>query len=238
MDALLFQPTALSIVIPVYNERTTILEVVTRVRAAHMPGVTKEIIIVDDGSTDGTRDVLKTFSDCQVLLQEKNQGKGAALRRGFAIATGEWVIVQDADLEYNPDEYQALLSYAQTHDAPVVYGSRRLGKKLRDNASTHVIFLWGGLSVTWFTNLLFRTRLTDVPTCYKLFRRDVLCQLPLTCSRFEFCPEVTAEIAKRGIPIAEVPISYTPRSLEEGKKIRLRDGIEALWTLIRCRVSR
>ncbi|MEK7623163.1 MAG: glycosyltransferase [Patescibacteria group bacterium] len=232
------QPTTLSIIIPAFNEERTILELVARVKAVSLPNVAKQIIIVDDGSTDGTREILKALTDCTVIFQEKNQGKGAALRRGFATATVEWVIVQDADLEYDPNEYGKLLEYAQTHHAPVVYGSRLLGKKLSEAESSSRWFLAGGLLVTWFTNLLYRTKLTDVPTCYKLFKRELLGSLDLACSRFEFCPEITAKLARQNLSIAEVPITYTPRDRAEGKKIKLRDGFEAFWTLLKYRLDR
>lgn len=225
----------LSIVIPVYNEKNTIVELLNRIRAVDLDIVKKQIIIVDDGSTDGTRDLLALQSDCMVVLQPKNSGKGAALRRGFEEATGTWVLVQDADLEYDPEDYKKLLAVAEKDNAPVVYGSRLLGRRLCAIKTSGVFFLLGGYALTLLTNILYRTKLTDEPTCYKLFRRSVLESVTLTCSRFEFCPEVTAKIARQHIPIVEVPISYHPRSAEEGKKIRLSDGWEAIITLIKYR---
>lgn len=228
--------TSLSIIIPVYNEANTIRAIVDRVKAVALPGVTKEIIVIDDGSTDGTTDIIRGLTGCVILEQPKNRGKGAALCRGFAAATSEWIIVQDADLEYDPESYQQMLAYAQAHQAPVVYGSRILGKRWREIQSARWWFLAAGLFVTACTNVLFGTRLTDVPTCYKLFRRELLSRLDLQCERFEFCPEITAKFALARIPIAEVPIPYTPRSRSDGKKIAFLDGLEAIFTLVKYRI--
>ena len=225
----------LSIVIPVYNEVKTIAILLDKIRAVQLPNTAKEIIIVDDGSSDGTREFLKTLTDCHVIVQEKNQGKGAALRRGFQEATGTWVLVQDADLEYDPEDYQVLLAEAREKKAQVVCGSRLRGRAWKDVKVSTMGFLLGGIFLTVLTNILYRTRLTDEPTCYKLFRRDLLMGIPLKCNRFEFCPEVTAKVARQHIPIYEVPIRYYPRSEAEGKKIKFRDGWEAIVTLLKYR---
>jgi len=227
----------LSVVIPVYNERDTLPEVVRRVERVDLPGMRKEIVLVDDGSTDGTRDVLRELARShRVLFHRGNHGKGAALRTGFHHATGDVLLVQDADLEYFPEDYPALVGPILSGEAKVVYGSRRLRRENRQHSG--LAFFLGGVFLTALANLLYRTRITDEPTCYKVFSTEVLREIPLRCHRFEFCPEVTAKVARRGHRIVEVPIRYEPRSVEEGKKIRLRDGIEAIWTLLRYRFGR
>ena len=219
--------------VPVFNERATIAEILRRVRAAP---VAKEIVVVDDGSTDGTRDILAELArqdpNLVVVLQERNQGKGAALRAAIARARGELCIVQDADLEYDPQDYPALIAPILAGRCNVVYGSRPLHK-----ANHYPIdsFRIGSLVLTWLTNLLYWCHLTDEPTCYKVFRRSLLQSLPLRCMRFEFCPEVTAKVRKRGERIVEVPIRYHKRSVAEGKKIRWKDAVEGIWTLIKYR---
>lgn len=224
-----------SIVIPVYNERRTLMKILDRVIAAPTLGLVKEIIVVDDGSTDGTREILSRYRHVGMrkLYLRENKGKGNALRSGFAIATGSIVIVQDADLEYDPNDYPLLLSPFFRPETKVVFGSRELTM----NKHSYPLFFLGGKLVTYMTALLFGGRVTDVPTGYKVIRRDVLMKLPLTCVRFEFCPEITAHLLKRHIPIVEVPIHYAPRRVEDGKKIKLRDGIEALLTLCRVRIG-
>lgn len=226
-----------SIVIPVYNEVKTIRALLDRVLAAPLDGLEREVILVDDGSKDGTRELLAKIADprVRVLLHERNRGKGAALRTGFAQVAGELVVVQDADLEYCPEEYSLLLRPLVEGCAQVVYGSRFKGRDSKAHSS--MTFFIGGQVVTWVANIFFDLRLTDEPTCYKVFWADLLPSLNLQCERFEFCPEFTAKVARQGIPIMEVPISYHPRTTREGKKIGWRDGIEAITTLIRYRFS-
>lgn len=226
----------LSIVIPCYNEKGTILELLKRVQAVDLGDVEKEIIVVDDCSTDQTRELLNgapTLYD-RLLLHERNQGKGMALRTGFAAVTGDIVIVQDADLEYDPNDYRSLIAPIIAGKAQVVYGSRNLKK----NDFSYKTFQLGGKLVTWVTNILFGSKLTDEPTCYKVFDAKLLKSIPLTCTGFEFCPEVTAKVLRRKIKIIEKPINYFPRRKDEGKKINWRDGIEAITTLIKWRFSK
>ncbi|MEK7160401.1 MAG: glycosyltransferase family 2 protein, partial [Patescibacteria group bacterium] len=199
-------------------------------------GVEKEIIIVDDFSIDGTREILKAYeSKYQVIYHERNQGKGRALRTGFERASGEIIVVQDADLEYDPNDFRIMLEKIMEPGVQVVYGSRvRHENYFKIRKSGHV-FALGGFFLTWLTNFLYGVKITDEPTCYKMFRANLLPDLNLKCERFEFCPEITAKIAKKGIKIHEVLISYNPRHKDEGKKINWKDGIEAIWTLLKYR---
>ncbi len=222
----------LSVIVPVFDERNTVVEIVRRMRAVDLP-VDLEIVIVDDGSTDGTRDVLRQLGDStvRVITHEANRGKGAAIRSGLAQVHGDLVLVQDADLEYDPEDWPKLLAPILRGKARVVYGSRFTGER------RNMLFLhWVGnrfLSLT--TNVLYNTTLSDMETCYKLFDRELLDSITLRAQRFEFEPEVTAKILRRGIRIYEVPISYTGREFDEGKKITWRDGFIALWTLVKYR---
>ena len=224
----------LTVIIPVFNEITTIATLIDRV--IKTPAV-NEVLIVDDHSTDGTREWLMMADlppHVRVFLHDQNRGKGTAIRTAIQEATQTYTVIQDADLEYNPADYTLLLQVAYFQETPVVYGSRFMNPH---NRHSHQSFYWGGRLVTFMTNLLFGQRLTDEPTCYKLFRTSFLQRIPLTCERFEFCPEVTAKVAMSGVKIMEVPIRYTPRKLSEGKKISFIDGLEALYTLVRCRLK-
>ncbi len=221
----------LSVVIPVYNEKTWLRELVRRVEAVPIP---KEIILVDDASSDGTLEILKDMEKRghRVLFQAANKGKGAALRRGFRHATGDVILVQDADLEYDPADYPALLQPILENRADVVYGSRFSGTSHRVSYLGHYL---ANRILTLLSNLFTRLNLSDMETCYKVFRREVLDGIPLTSDRFGFEPEVTAQIARQrpAWRIYEVPISYAGRSYAEGKKIGLRDALQALFCIVR-----
>jgi glycosyltransferase involved in cell wall biosynthesis len=224
----------LTVVVPVYNERNTLVEVLRRMRAVELPdGIEKEIIVVDDGSTDGTRDVLRQLGDStvRIVMLDKNQGKGAALRAGFAHATGEFVLVQDADLEYDPEDWPKLLNPVLRGRARVVYGSRFTGER-RNMLLLHWI---GNRFLSMTTNVLYNTTLSDMETCYKLIERTLIDEMKLASNRFDIEAEMSAKILKRGVRIYEVPISYSGREFDEGKKITWRDGFSALYTLIKYR---
>ena len=229
--------TTLSVIIPAYNEQNTIEALLSQVLAVPLEehGIKKEIIVVDDGSKDSTLEIVKRFKDIKLISHNKNRGKGFAVRTGIKHATGDIIIIQDADLEYEPNEYYSLIRPIIDGKAKVVYGSRRLKK--RNKLYSGMSFYVGGLGLTFLTNILYpKIHLTDEPTCYKVFRADIIKSIPLKCKRFEFCPEVTAKIAKKGIRIHEVPISYYPRTIKEGKHIQWKDGFEAVWTLVKYRV--
>ena len=223
----------LSVVMPVFNERATIEEIVGRVKAVPLR---TELIIVDDGSTDGTRDILKTLAEkyeFKLIFQPKNAGKGSALRRGFQEVTGDLVVIQDADLEYSPEELPDLIALICQGRADVVYGSRFLGR--------HRVFLFTHYAGNWFltllTNMLYNTMLTDMETCYKAMRTSVLRSFTVKSNGFGIEPELTAKIFKRGYRVYEVPITYDGRGYEEGKKITWRDGVVALWVLLKYRFT-
>jgi glycosyltransferase involved in cell wall biosynthesis len=223
----------LSVIVPVYNERKTIEEIIRRVQAVDLD-LEKEIIVVDDGSTDGTREALQSLAlaELRVVVHEKNKGKGAALRSGFDRAEGDIILIQDADLEYDPREYPKLLEPILDGRADVVYGSRFLGGPHR------VLYFWhyvGNRFLTTFSNMISNLNLTDMETCYKVFRRDVLQKINLKSPRFGFEPEITVKLAKLRCRIYEVPISYSGRDYAEGKKIGWKDGLAALFHLIRFR---
>lgn len=221
----------LSVIIPVYNEKNTVNKIIQQVQDVELE-MEKEIILIDDGSTDGTREILKNLEspNVKVKLHEINQGKGAALRTGFSLATGDFVIVQDADLEYDPREYPVLLTPLLDGRADAVYGSRFLGGPHR------VLFFWhyiGNKMLTTFSNMLSNLNLTDMETCYKVFRKEILDKITLKSKRFGIEPEITLKLARQKCRIYEVPISYSGRDYTEGKKIGWKDGVAAIYHLIR-----
>jgi dolichol-phosphate mannosyltransferase len=222
----------LSVVMPIYNERATVIRIIERVRAAPYH---KQIILVDDGSTDGTRELIQQYrgrDGFDVVLQPRNIGKGAAIRAALPLLRGQAVIIQDADLEYDPGDYPLLIEIIRKGYADVVYGSRYLSYQ---STLPWTRFRLGVHLLNWLVRLLYFYPLTDEATCYKAFRTEVIRKLNLRCRRFEFCPEVTAKCLKRGYKIIEVPISFRFRTVEEGKKIGWRDAFEAAWTLLKCR---
>lgn len=198
----------------------------------------KQVVVVDDGSTDGSREAVQSFARChpevELILHDANRGKGAAIRTGLARARGAYTIIQDADLEYDPADYERLLAAARERGARVVYGSRILGRQ----PASYCRYYWGGRLVSLVASILYGQRVTDEPTCYKLFDTALLRSLPLREDGFGFCPEVTALVCRRGERIVEVPIRYSPRSIAEGKKIRWRDGLRAIWILLKHRFGR
>lgn len=228
--------TKLSVVIPAYNERATIAEIISRVQSVD---IAKEIIVVDDGSKDGTRDLLAKLAleheNLKVVLQPENRGKGAALRAGFEKAQGDYVIVQDADLEYDPADYPALLSPLLAGKADVVYGSRFMTTR-----EHRVLFFWhsvGNRVLTLLSNMITNLNLTDMETGYKVFRREIIQSIKLEQDRFGFEPEVTVKISRMNLRIYEVGISYYGRTYEEGKKIGWKDGVQALWCLLKYSIK-
>ncbi|MDH3605456.1 MAG: glycosyltransferase family 2 protein [Acidimicrobiia bacterium] len=224
----------LSIIVPVFNERNTVGEAIRRLREAPL-GIEREIIIIDDGSQDGTADIIKRLADSTVRMVSypDNRGKGAAVRRGIEEARGDLIVVQDADLEYDPRDLARMLRPLQEGQARVVYGSRFTGERRN-------MFFWhwvGNRFLSLMTNVLFNTTLSDMETCYKMFDGDLLRSLNLSANRFDFEPEVTAKALRLGVRIWEVPITYAGREVHEGKKISWRDGFPALLMLLRVRLS-
>ena len=227
--------TKLSVIVPVFNERNTVVEIMRRMRAVALP-IEREIILVDDGSSDGTRQVLDQLADStvRVVQHAANRGKGAAIRTGLEQVTGDLVLIQDADLEYDPEDWPKLLAPIFRGKATVVYGSRFTGER------RNMLFLhWmGNRMLSLVTNVLYNTTLSDMETCYKLFDRSVFDGITIRSDRFDFEPEITAKVLRKGIRIYEVPISYTGREFEEGKKITWRDGFAALYALVKFRFVR
>jgi glycosyltransferase involved in cell wall biosynthesis len=229
--------TLLSVVIPVYNEKNTIREIVRSVEAVSLPGIEKEILLVDDFSTDGTRDILKDRFDgrdgLRILYHDCNRGKGAALRTGIAQTKGDIVLIQDADLEYDPQEYPKLLAPILAGKADVVYGSRFAGGE-----SKRVLFYWHSLGnkfLTHLSNMFTNINLTDMETCYKVFRGEIVRKIRIEEDRFGFEPEVTSKVARMGCRIYEVGIGYSGRTYAEGKKINWKDGVRAIWCILKYR---
>ncbi len=232
----------LSIVIPVYNEGKTIREILDKVRIADIGNIEKEIVVVDDFSTDGSKEILRDEEkrgikaslesvQFKVFYHERNMGKGAAIRTALGYVTGDLVIIQDADLEYDPEDYIRLITPVLKGKADVVYGSRFTGERRN-------MFFWhwvGNRFLTLITNILYNTTLSDMETCYKLLRKEVIKGIRIRSNRFNFEPEITAKVLKKNIKIYEVPISYTGREYDEGKKITWKDGFSALWTLVKYR---
>jgi dolichol-phosphate mannosyltransferase len=221
----------LSVIIPAYNEIRTISKLLELIKKVE---IEKEIIIIDDGSSDGTQELLRDIKEknIKVIFHKKNHGKGMAIRTGIKHITGDIVIIQDADLEYDPQDYYKLIAPIINNQATVVYGSRLLNPQFRRNYNLN---LFATKLLSKMSNFLYNTKLTDEPTCYKVFKTGVLKSINLKCKKFEFCPEVTAKVSKKGHCIHELPINYYPRSIEEGKKINWKDGVQAIWTLIKYR---
>lgn len=221
----------LSVIVPVYNEKATIEEILRRIRSVD---ISKEIIIIDDASTDGTREILQNLppeDGLQVIYQERNRGKGAAVREGVKKATGQYIVFQDADLEYDPQDYLQLIKPLRDGRADVVYGSRFLGVH-------RVLLFWNYLAnkaLSFLTNALYNADLSDMETCYKMFRCEVLQSFEIRSNRFDLEPEVTAKLLKRKYRLYELPISYAGRDYSDGKKITWKDGVAAFWTLIKYR---
>ena len=230
-----------SVVVPLYNESESLPELAAWIdRVCRENGLTYEVIMVDDGSSDNTYDVVRKYVELhpgepvRLLRHERNRGKGRAIRTALEYVTGDYIIIQDGDLELEPNDIAVLLKVLVDDGYEVVYGSRFLDKR---NEVLYRRFYWGGRLVSFVANLLYNQNITDEPTCYKLFRAEVMERIRLRCERFEFCPEVTAKVAKLGIKIHEEPIHYMPRTLEEGKKLRWTDGVKAVWTLIKYRFT-
>jgi glycosyltransferase involved in cell wall biosynthesis len=223
----------LSIIIPVFNESKTILQVIDKINKVNLGNVKKEIIIVDDFSTDGTREILKKLKGYKIIFHEKNMGKGAALRTGFSNAGGNIILIQDADLEYEPNDYPKLIQPIIDGRTKVVFGSRFL----KEHKARYKIFYLGNILLSFITRTLYSQRITDMETCYKVFKKEVLKGISFKAERFEIEPEITAKIIKKGYKILEVPVYYKCRDFKEGKKISWKDGVKAIYYLIKYRFS-
>jgi len=224
----------LSILMPLYNEERTVAEIVERVLALDLE---KELVIIDNGSTDGTASKISRFSNranIKIISNPKNIGKGDGIIAGLKEATGKYTIIQDGDLEYEPNDIIPMVELAEKEKALAVFGSRRMNP---NSGISYNRYLWGGELLTILANILFSSNITDESTCYKMLRTDILKAMNLASLRFEFCPEVVAKLGRNKIKIYELPISYNPRKFEEGKKIRWIDGIEAIWTLFKYRLT-
>lgn len=224
----------LTVLMPVYNEEETVERIIRKVLAVPLE---LELIIVNNGSTDKTGEILARFAECsniKIINKDINIGKGDGVVTGLKIARGKYTVIQDGDLEYDPNDFVKMVELAEENSATAVFGSRRLNPS---SGISYNRYLWGGEFLTILANLLFGVGITDEATCYKMVRTDILRQLNLQCRRFEFCPEVVAKLGRNGIKIYEVPIAYYPRKFEEGKKIRWYDGIEAIWTLLKYRLQ-
>lgn len=226
----------ITILIPVFNEINTLEQILQKVEQTDFCALEKEVILIDDFSTDGSREILKGLENkYKVFYHQKNLGKGAAIRTGFENATGDIVVIQDADLEYDPADYEPLLKLILEDKADVVYGSRLSGAKpSRSFMFTHLL---GNKVLTLLTNVLYNTTLTDMETCYKAFRSDFIKDIRIKSNRFDFEPEITAKVLKKGARLYELPISYYGREYNEGKKITWKDGLQAIWTLIKFRIT-
>ena len=237
----------LSIIMPAYNEANTIVNIIEKVKAVDLGKIVKELIVVDDCSKDNTYEILKQIKQIKVIRHEKNLGKGSAIMTGINHASGNIIIIQDADFEYDPNDYPNLLRPILDGKTKVVYGSRFLGKTGNNSIKTnvkikqyfmHKVFFIGNKFLTFLTKMLYGANITDMETCYKVFTADVIKNIPLKSQRFDFEPEITAKIIKKGHKIIEVPISYSPRSVEEGKKIGWKDGVKAIYCLIANRFAK
>jgi len=223
----------ISIIIPCYNEEKTIEEVIKRVKQLKL-SAKKEIIVVDDGSQDSSFKIMSRINGIKIIKHKKNKGKGAAIRRALEEVTGDIVLIQDADLELDPIQIPNLIKPIIEGKAEVVYGSRNL---VKNNSKKTPLFYIGGRLITWITNLLYKTNLTDEPCGYKIFKAKIIKNIKIESDRFEWEPEITAKISKQGIKIYEVPVKANSRSIKEGKKLRRRDGVKALWTLLKYKFT-
>jgi len=226
----------LSIIIPAYNEERTIVYLLDKVFSVEFGDTEIEVIVVDDGSIDGTSEMIVNYPRPTIALAHKtNLGKGSAIQTGIKKATGDYIVIQDADLEYTPEDLRLLMDMAIFHKAKVVFGSRRLSFADKINVHGKWYFYAGGVFLTTLANILYGIKITDEPTCYKMIDAKLLQDLNIESKGFEFCPEVVAKIGRLKIPIFEIPIRYNPRSLKEGKKIKAKDGLVAIWTLVKYR---